>query len=220
MQFLASYTWSHSIDDSSDLQTLLKPQDNRNLRGDRADSLFDQRHRFVFSGLVVSPAKWRSSDSGARRFLADFTLAPIFEISSGRPFNILSVSDQNFDLQSSNERPSVTSSGLLCIPGPTSTVCPSALPATGTLGRNAGLTHSYASLDMRVMRSIHFGERTRLDLIAEGFNLFNRFNEAAAAPFFTAVNDFGQRASNGRYYSRPTASYDPRQFQFGVKLNF
>src|SRR6266404_744511 len=27
-QFLASYTWSHSIDDSSDLQTLLKPQDN------------------------------------------------------------------------------------------------------------------------------------------------------------------------------------------------
>jgi hypothetical protein len=220
MQFLASYTWSHSIDDSSDLQTLLKPQDNRNLRGDRADSLFDQRHRFVFSGLVLSPAKWRSSDSGARRFLADFTLAPIFEISSGRPFNILSVSDQNFDLQSSNERPSVTSSGLLCIPGPTSTVCPSALPATGTLGRNAGLTHSYASLDMRVMRSIHFGERTRLDLIAEGFNLFNRFNEAAAAPFFTAVNDFGQRASNGRYYSRPTASYDPRQFQFGLKLNF
>ena len=47
---------------------------------------------------------------------------------------------------------------------------------------------------MRVMRSIRFGERVRLDLIAEGFNLFNRFNEAAAAPFFTAVNDFGQRA--------------------------
>src|SRR5258706_1040524 len=31
-QFLASYTWSHSIDDSSDLQTLLLPQDNRNFR--------------------------------------------------------------------------------------------------------------------------------------------------------------------------------------------
>ena len=29
-----------------------------------------------------------------------------------------------------------------------------------------------------------------------------------------------ERASNGRYYSNPTASYDPRQFQFGVKLNF
>ncbi|HCX30405.1 MAG TPA: hypothetical protein DHU55_11670, partial [Blastocatellia bacterium] len=211
IQFLASYTWSHSIDDSSDLQTLLKPLDSRNLRLDRADSLFDQRHRFVFSGLVASPLAWRSSDTGFRRFLADFTVAPIFEISSGRPFNILTGIDQNFDLQGSNERPSVTSDGSLVLPAPNT---------NASLGRNMGITHSYASLDMRVMRSIRFGEHSRLDLIAEGFNLFNRFNEAAAAPFFTAVNAFGQRAGNGRYYSRPTASFDPRQFQFGLKFNF
>jgi hypothetical protein len=218
-QFLASYTWSHSIDDSSDLQTLLKPQDNRNLRLDRADSLFDQRHRFVFSGLITSPNSWRTA-GGAKRIFADFTLAPIFEMASGRPFNILSGVDQNFDLQGTNERPSVAADGTLCIPGPTSAICPAALPVNGSLGRNMGITHSYASLDMRLMRSIRFGEHTRLDLIAEGFNLFNRFNEAAAAPFFTAVNAFGERAGNGRYFSRPTASYDPRQFQFGVKLNF
>jgi len=219
-QFLASYTWSHSIDDSSDLQTLLKPMDNRNLRLDRADSLFDQRHRFVFSGMITSPVSWRTADSGVKRFMADFTIAPIFEMSSGRPFNILSAVDQNFDLQSSNERPSVTSSGVLCIAGPTNPLCPAVLPQDGSLGRNTGITHSYAALDLRLMRSIRFGERWRLDLLAEGFNLFNRFNEAAAAPFFTAVNDFNQRAGNGRFYSRPTASYDPRQFQFGVKLNF
>ncbi|MFN2491657.1 MAG: TonB-dependent receptor domain-containing protein [Pyrinomonadaceae bacterium] len=211
LQFLASYTWARSIDDSSDLQTLLKPQNNRDIHSERADSLFDQRHRFVFSGLLTSPAAWRHSDSGARRFLADFTLAPIFEISSGRPFNILSGVDQNFDLQASNERPSVAADGTLIVPAPNT---------NGTLGRNMGITHSYASFDMRLMRSIPFGERRRLDIIAEGFNLFNRFNEAAAAPFFTAVNNFGQRAGNGRYYSRPTASFDPRQFQFGLKLNF
>jgi len=34
------------------------------------------------------------------------------------------------------------------------------------------------------------------------------------------VNAFGQRASNGHYYSQPTAAFDPRQFQFGLKLNF
>ena len=143
--------------------------------------------------------------------MADFTLAPIFEWAAGRPFNILTGVDQNFDLQGSNERPSVTASGLLVIPPPNT---------NASLGRNMGITHSFMSLDMRLMRSIRFGETIRLDLIAEGFNLFNRFNEAAAAPFFQAVNDFGQRASNGRYYSRPTAAYDPRQFQFGVKLNF
>jgi hypothetical protein len=64
-QFLASYTWSHSIDDSSDLQTLLLPQDNRNFRAERADSLFDQRHRFVFSAVIGSPSSWNQG-SGFR----------------------------------------------------------------------------------------------------------------------------------------------------------
>src|SRR5205085_6393978 len=38
-QFLASYTWSHAIDDSSDLQTLLLQQDVTRLDLERADSL-------------------------------------------------------------------------------------------------------------------------------------------------------------------------------------
>jgi hypothetical protein len=83
-----------------------------------------------------------------------------------------------------------------------------------------GITHSYASLDMRLMRSVRLGERVRLDIVAEGFNLFNRFNEGAASGFIDDVNLFKQRASNGRYYSRATAAFDPRQFQFGLKLNF
>ena len=70
------------------------------------------------------------------------------------------------------------------------------------------------------MRAIRLGERMSLDVIAEGFNLFNRFNEAGASSFFADVNAFQQRAGNGRYYSRPTVSFDPRQFQFGLKLNF
>lgn len=218
-EFLASYTWSHTIDESSDLQTLLKPQNNRNIAGERADSLFDQRHRFVFSGVLISPPSFRGSGSFARRFLADFMVAPILEISSGRPFNILSGTDTNFDLQGTNDRPSVAADGTLCIPGSTA-ACPGPLPANGTLGRDRGITHMYASLDMRLTRVIRIGERVHLDLIAEGFNLFNRFNEAAASPFFQDVNTFNQRAPGGRYYSVPTAAFDPRQFQFGFKLNF
>ena len=72
---------------------------------------------------------------------------------------------------------------------------------------------------MRLTRRIRFSERINLDLIAEGFNLFNHFNEAAANPFYQAVNAFGER-NGGRYYSSPTAAFDPRQFQFGFKLNF
>lgn len=220
-QFLASYTWSHSIDDSSDLQTLLLPQDNRNFRAERATSLFDQRQRFVFSAVFASPPKWRSGD-GLHKFFADFTLAPIFEMSTGRPFNILSNQDTNNDQSNQTDRPSVLPSGQLCVPG-----TPGCTPlitngafSVGDLGRNSGITHSFSSLDMRLSRVVRFGERVRLDIIAEAFNLFNRFNEGAASGFIDDVNAFNLRASNGSYYSRPTAAYDPRQFQFGLKLSF
>jgi len=220
-QFLASYTWSHSIDDSSDLQTLLLPQDNRNFRQERADALFDQRHRFVFSGVLTTPPGWRHGD-GVHKFFSDFTIAPIFEVSSGRPFNILSNQDTNNDQSNQTDRPSVSGNGLLCVPG-----SPGCTPlitngsfSTGDLSRNMGITHRFMSLDARLTRTIRFGERVRLDIIAEGFNLFNRFNEGSASPFIDDVNAFHQRAGNGHYYSRPTAAYDPRQFQFGLKLNF
>lgn len=220
-QFLASYTWSHSIDDSSDLQTLLLPQDNRNFRAEKANSLFDQRHRFVLSGMVASPAAWRSGD-GWHRFLSDFMLAPIFEISSGRPFNILSNQDTNNDQSNQTDRPALLSDGTLCVPGTTgcSPLITNGSFSTGSLGRNMGLTHRFMSLDMRLTRAIRIGERFKLDIIAEGFNLFNRFNEGSASPFIDDVNVFRQRAGNGRFYSRPTAAFDSRQFQFGLKLNF
>ncbi|HEY0047959.1 MAG TPA: TonB-dependent receptor [Pyrinomonadaceae bacterium] len=222
LTFQASYTWAHSIDDSSDLQTLLIAQDVRRFDLEKADSLFDQRHRFVFSGVLASPAGWRGGN-GWQRFLADFTIAPIIEISSGRPFNIITNVDTNNDQSTQTDRPSVNPDGTLCQPGTLGCITPLITNgefSIGNLGRNMGLTHGYASFDLRVARAIRFGERIRLDLIAEGFNLFNRFNEASASPFLNDVNAVGERSKNGRYFSRSTAAYDPRQFQFGVKLNF
>jgi hypothetical protein len=218
VQFFATYTWSHSIDDSSDLQTLLKPQDNTNFRAERANSLFDQRHRFVFSGVLSSPDRWRTG-SGFQKFLHGFTLAPIVELSSGRPFNIIAPGDANGDFQSTNERPTVRPDGTLCQTGVDPNCLNGVFPANGNLGRNMGMTHGYFSVDARLSRRIKFGERISLDLIGEVFNLFNRFNEASANPFYNVVNEFGER-SGGRYFSQPTSAFDPRQFQFGAKLNF
>jgi hypothetical protein len=228
--FLASYTWSHSIDDSSDLQTLLIAQNPRNFRAERADSLFDQRHRFVFSGVWASPTAWRSSESMMKKFFADFTIAPIIELSSGRPFNIITNVDANNDQSSQTDRPNVLADGTLCVPGEpiTGGTCGSIFEtingetvfAAGNLGRNRGITHPFATFDLRIARSIRFSERFRLELIAEGFNLFNRFNEGSASPNYRDINTFGSRASNGSFYSIPTAAYDQRQFQFGAKINF
>ncbi len=219
--FRGSYTWSHSIDDSSDLQTLLIAQDVNRFNLEKADSLFDQRHRFVFSGVMSSPDGWRGSDSMWKKILADFTIAPIIEISSGRPFNIITNADTNNDQSSQTDRPSVAADGSLCIPGRTG--CTPLIVdgqfSIGNLGRNRGITHSYASFDLRLSRAFRWGERYKIDVIAEGFNLFNRFNEGSASPFIEDVNGFGTR-SGGKYFSRPTASFDPRQFQLGLKFAF
>lgn len=219
LQFLATYTWSHSIDDSSDLQTLLKPQDNRNFRAEKSDSLFDQRHRFVFSGIIGTPDSWKSA-GGFRGFLHGFAFSPIVEYGSGRPFNILAIGDSNGDFQSTNERPSVRGDGSLCQTGVEQNCLTGVFPANGSLGRNMGITHNYFTFDARVGRKVRISEKMSLDIIAEGFNLFNRFNEAAGNPFYTVVNGFNKRADNGKYYSQPTSAFDPRQFQFGVKLSF
>ncbi len=221
-QFLASYTWSRSIDDSSDLQTLLLPQDVNNFKAERADSLFDQRQRFVFSGVIASPGAWRTGSS-VRRFFSDFTVAPIVELSSGRPFNVITNVDTNNDQSSQTDRPSVGNGYQLCVPGTTGCFTPLIQNyqfATGNLGRNMGILHGFMSIDMRVARAIRINEKVRLDLIVEGFNMTNRFNEASASPFMTDVSNWGQRSANGRYYSKPTAAYDARQFQFGAKLSF
>jgi hypothetical protein len=213
-QALLSYTWSHAIDDSSDLQTLLLPQDNRNLAAERAPSLFDQRHRFVLSSVITSPAAWRNGGTWARIF-SDMTVAPIVEMSSGRPFNILSNVDTNNDQSNQTDRPNVAADGTLTLPPAFDTNC-QCFP-TGTLGRNRGITGWYSSVDMRISKGFRIGERMRFDVLAEGFNLLNKFNEASASPFFTDVNAFNKRDGLS-YRSRPTAAFDPRQFQFGLKL--
>ena len=62
--FNAHYTFSKAIDDVTDFNSDFEPQDQLNARADRALSAFDQRHRFVFSGVIESPAKkWCSAIS-------------------------------------------------------------------------------------------------------------------------------------------------------------
>ena len=80
-QFLASYTLGKSIDDATDINQSLAPQNPLNARDERAPSSFDVRHRLVISAVMDSPF---------RRFaFRDFTLAPIITYRSGYPLNVL-----------------------------------------------------------------------------------------------------------------------------------
>lgn len=82
------------------------------------------------------------------------------------------------------------------------------------VGRNAGRGFDFASLDLRVSRRFKLTERVDLQLLAEGFNVLNRPN------FGVPNNTFGPGVNPLPAFGQPTAAFDPRQFQFGMKVSF
>jgi Carboxypeptidase regulatory-like domain/TonB dependent receptor len=217
-EFLASYTWSHAIDDSTDLQATLTPQDSYYPGLDRSTSTFDQRHRFVFSGVYQTGRI--GGDGFASKLFSNWTFAPLIEFGSGRPFNIITGNGDNLQLSSLTSRPNTfvnpacgnavkskySPTGVFqepCIANFNGTL----VSLDGNLVRNAGVTPWTVFNDLRVSKRIYFGERFNMELIADMFNIANVYNVAAVSPLFTNAG-------------QATAAYDPRQFQFALKLNW
>lgn len=82
------------------------------------------------------------------------------------------------------------------------------------VGRNTGEGFDFASLDLRLSRRFRLTERVDLHLLAEGFNVLNRSN------FGVPNNTFGSGATPLPTFGQPTQAFDPRQFQFGMRLSF
>jgi hypothetical protein len=233
MELLSSYTYSHSIDDSTDLQSILEPQDSRFPNVERANSDNDQRHRWVTSAVFQS-ASAKQGDSAWQHFIGDFTLAPIIEVASGRPYTLITGTDFRLDLGASSGRPSVGTGGApsnfihgvtFVVPNNclTNAGTPFSVPGVttlgfgcdGNLGRNPYVTPGFFQLDLRLSRRFAMGERMKLDVIADGFNLLNRLNVAAVNQSCNPSDPSGCLAAG-----QPTASYDARQFQFALKLSW
>jgi len=233
-ELLSSYTWSHSMDDSTDLQSTLEPQDSRFPFLERANSDNDQRHRWVTSAVFQSPSA-KSGDGFFKHFLGDFTISPLIELASGRPYNILTDVDTRLSLAPGEARPSVakgqTGTTSPYIPGVTFVVANVCLtnsgstytvPGVTTLGqgcdgnltRNPFTLPKFFQWDMRLSKRIPFGERLKMDMIADGFNLFNHTN-------ITGVNQVCDPSAGSTCLAgQPSAAYDARQFQFALKLNW
>jgi hypothetical protein len=83
----------------------------------------------------------------------------------------------------------------------------------GNLPRNAFTRPGFFQFDLRLDRKFSITERANVEVIADGFNMLNRLNVSDVSPLCdptSGVCPAGQ----------PTASYDPRTFQFALKVNF
>jgi len=205
---MGNYTYSKGIDTTTDFNSDYAPFDQTaGLRAERGLSDFDQRHKLVIAGIFESP--WKNDCSGAANCaLGGFTVSPILRYNSSHPFNLAAGADVNGDRHPTNDRP-------IGVP------------------RNTGIGPDFLTFDMRIARRIPFGDRFALQLMAEGFNLFNRSNFASVnnvvGPTFSTSPTFTTFNVQGSKSIAPTSplgftSIQPidgaRELQFGLRLTF
>lgn len=215
-----AYTLSSLIDDG-----VVNTSDalrNGDFRGERARSLLDRRHRFLFAGTVRAP-----------RVLGGLAFSPILRVMSGAPFNIsLGAADRNLD-DVGNDRPLFVGDLKQLRArrrgrAPDAALLDSfALPTigqTGNLPRNAGLGPGLATFDLSVMRAINFdGEgRRRLRPMVEFENLLNHPSFSFGAEFinFRAVADASARQTFLNSFLVPQRTLRPRTVRFGLRFDF
>lgn len=205
-----NYTYSKTIDEVTDFNSDFSAQNMIDLRADRALSAFDQRHRFVFSGVFSSPLK---GTSAMHRVFGDWVVSPIFIAASGRPFNVLLGIDANGDGVSTRDRPCVRESATeACNPG-------------SNLGRNTGRGEAFYQVDMRLARRFSLAESKYVELTFEAFNLLNHTNFTGINNIIgaTPLTDGTPGGIKGLAPTRPfgfTTSAPARQLQFGARFNF
>ncbi len=89
---LASYTWSHAIDNVDPDVPGQNPNDpNFTGRLENGSAIFDQRHRFVLSGVYTGPLK--------------ISFGSLTTLASGLPFNIVTGTNNSGDTGATADRP-------------------------------------------------------------------------------------------------------------------
>ncbi|HEY2151419.1 MAG TPA: carboxypeptidase regulatory-like domain-containing protein [Vicinamibacterales bacterium] len=186
-----SYTLSNAQDDSGNafFQT---PQTQNDILADKGPSDNDQRQRLVIAGTVGD-----GTSAAVRRALAGFQIGWVYSYATAAPFNIVTGADNNNDT-TVNDRPA-------------------------GVGRNSGRFPCYSDLnqicgttsfDVRISRVLALGGAHRLELMLEGFNLFNHVNVV------NVNNTIGNTPTPSPTFEQVTAVGDMRQFQLGARWSF
>ncbi|MGA9812026.1 MAG: TonB-dependent receptor [Terriglobales bacterium] len=238
LSFLASYTWSHAIDDvssfniagSSSIQVAGEndlAQDPRNLAAERGSSLFDARHRLVFSYQWSLPFFEHLQGAG-KAVLGGWQLNGIATGMSGTPFTVFDSRDNSFQ-GSAPEITGFSANRPNLVPGQDPNNGPRQvndwlnvaaftrvpqdgnLPTQqfGTAGRNIAVGPRYFNWDFGTSKNFRLTETKDLQFRAEIFNLFNHAN------FHIPNSDISSPTFNQILEAEPA-----RLVQFALKFLF
>lgn len=243
LQLQSAYTYSRSVDDSSNAapfdSTGVSPNGVENLvpdnhKWDRGLSSFDARHVWSFNatyGLPFGQGKLIGQDlTGVwDKLVSGWQLSTIVTVATGPPLNLLMSFDNSrsragVDLsERPNLNPGASNSPVLADGrDPNRYYDPTAfsVPAPGTfgnLGRATVIEPGVANVDLSLVKNMAVNERVTLQFRAEGFNVGNRANFGIPNPtVFTSASGIPSGAA-GRITTTTTTS---RQIQFGMRIVF
>jgi hypothetical protein len=247
LQLTVAYTYSHSIDNSSDRydSSFVNSYD---LSSYRASSNFDQRHIFTISYIYDLPI-FQHATGLKRSLLGGWQVSGITTAQSGEPFSIVnggtydnagvgnnvSSSGSFADLvgnphgprpQFNQAKVSVPYGPLLYNPGAYSQ--PTGL-TFGDSGRNSLIGPGRLNFDMGLFKRFKIRESLAIEFRAEAFNVFNHpqwdgvNNTSCGLEINSGANDCVNGDSVGdapTNFLHPSGSHNGRIGEFGLKLIF
>jgi hypothetical protein len=233
LQLSVAYTYSHSIDDSSDRSdnAFVNSYD---IAANRGSSEFDQRHNLAISYIYGLP--FFRQPGLTRTLLGGWQLSGITIAQSGLPFSVTFPSDNAGVANSvgTSSRPDRVP-GVSLSPTPAEIAAaassfgpllynPAAFTAPvgltfGNVGRNTLNLPGRLNFDAGLSKRFAFSERTGLDFKWEVFNVFNhtQFGTCASGGGCSSPISTSLGSSN---FLQLSAAHDPRRMQFGLRLYF
>ncbi|HLH09021.1 MAG TPA: TonB-dependent receptor [Terriglobales bacterium] len=234
LSFLASYTWSKSIDDVSSFNmtgSAAKPvagendlaQNPFNLAAERGLSLFDARNRFVVSYEWALPF-WTHPHGWYQQAFGAWQVSGIATLMSGTPFTVFDSNDVAAQGSApeitgfSAQRPNIVgnpNSGPQSVNGWLNASAYQRLDPVanagqfGTEGRNVNIGPGYANWDFAALKNFKLTESKQFQFRAELFNILNHPN------FRLPDSDISSPTFN-----HILAAQAPRQVQFALKFMY
>jgi hypothetical protein len=217
LQFQGAYTYSKSLDNASSFESSLNPV---NLNSTYGPSLYDARHRFVFSYVWELPIPKYQGLLG--KFVDGWQWSGILSFQSGFPIRITSSDDiEEFSsvfFEAPGE-PNLTApfhtqdvrknNGYVFDPSLfTNDTVP--LGTIGNAPRSICCTPGINNFDTGLVKDTPLGERVRMEFRAEIYNVANH------AQFY----DVDGNISDGTNFGFAQKVRGPRLFQFALKFLF